>query len=95
MKIVIVADIHGIFDALQALPEDYDELWVLGDLVNYGSRPRSLPTWKSPRWTTARKSNFYCHPGRAGGTPNFIRSRPSASGGSSERTCTTAEGKTQ
>ncbi len=39
MKIVIVSDIHGNFDALSALPEPYDELWVLGDLVNYGPRP--------------------------------------------------------
>src|ERR1700691_4488155 len=34
MKIVIISDIHGNFDALSALPENYDELWVLGDLVN-------------------------------------------------------------
>lgn len=39
MKVVIVADIHANYDALQALPEDYDELWVLGDLVNYGPQP--------------------------------------------------------
>lgn len=39
MKVVIVADIHANHDALQALPEDYDELWVLGDLVNYGPQP--------------------------------------------------------
>ncbi|GAB3444991.1 metallophosphoesterase family protein [Insolitispirillum peregrinum] len=42
MKIVIVADIHGNHDALSALPEDYDELWVLGDLVNYGPQPREV-----------------------------------------------------
>ncbi len=39
MKIVIISDIHGNFDALSALPESYDELWVLGDLVNYGPEP--------------------------------------------------------
>lgn len=39
MKLVIVADIHGNYDAWRALPEDYDELWVLGDLVNYGPQP--------------------------------------------------------
>jgi putative phosphoesterase len=39
MKIVIVSDIHGNFDALSTLQEIYDELWVLGDLVNYGPRP--------------------------------------------------------
>jgi putative phosphoesterase len=39
MKIVIVSDIHANFDALAALEESYDELWVLGDLVNYGPEP--------------------------------------------------------
>ena len=39
MKIVIISDIHGNYDALQALPEAYDELWVLGDLLNYGPQP--------------------------------------------------------
>jgi predicted phosphodiesterase len=36
MKIVIISDIHGNYDALRVLPEEYDELWVLGDLLNYG-----------------------------------------------------------
>jgi len=39
MKIVIISDLHGNFDALSALREHYDELWVLGDLVNYGPQP--------------------------------------------------------
>lgn len=39
MKIGITSDIHANFDALSALPEVYDELWVLGDLVNYGPDP--------------------------------------------------------
>jgi len=42
MKIVIISDIHGNFDALSALPEIYDELWVLGDLVNYGPEPAAV-----------------------------------------------------
>jgi len=42
MKIVIVSDIHGNFDALSALRESYDELWVLGDLVNYGPEPAQV-----------------------------------------------------
>jgi len=42
MKIVIVSDIHGNLDALSALPEQYDELWVLGDLVNYGPEPKEV-----------------------------------------------------
>jgi putative phosphoesterase len=42
MKIVIISDIHGNYDALSHLPEDYDQLWVLGDLVNYGPQPREV-----------------------------------------------------
>jgi len=39
MKIVIISDIHGNHESLRALPEEYDELWVLGDLVGYGPQP--------------------------------------------------------
>ena len=42
MKLIVVSDIHGNYDASRALPEDYDELWVLGDLVNYGPQPREV-----------------------------------------------------
>jgi len=39
MKICIISDLHANFEALSVLPQDYDELWVLGDLVNYGPNP--------------------------------------------------------
>jgi len=40
MKILIVSDIHANLEALEAvLAEAHDELWVLGDLVNYGPNP--------------------------------------------------------
>ena len=40
MKLLIVSDIHANVEALQAvLAESHDELWVLGDLVNYGPDP--------------------------------------------------------
>src|ERR1017187_8104842 len=40
MKLLIVSDIHANLEALQAvLAESYDELWVLGDLGNYGPNP--------------------------------------------------------
>jgi len=39
MRICIISDLHANFEALSALPRDYDELWVLGDLVNYGPDP--------------------------------------------------------
>jgi putative phosphoesterase len=42
MKIVIVSDVHGNYEALHALPETYTELWVLGDLVNFGPEPAEV-----------------------------------------------------
>jgi protein phosphatase len=42
MKIAIISDIHGNFEALSAFQETYDELWVLGDLVNYGPDPGAV-----------------------------------------------------
>jgi protein phosphatase len=39
MKIIVISDIHGNLEALNALPESGDELWVLGDLVDYGPSP--------------------------------------------------------
>ena len=40
MKVLIVSDIHANLEALQTvLAESHDELWVLGDLVNYGPNP--------------------------------------------------------
>jgi protein phosphatase len=42
MKIVIISDVHGNYDALRALPETYTELWVLGDLVDFGPEPAEV-----------------------------------------------------
>jgi len=39
MRIAIISDIHANLEALESLPRDWDELWVLGDLVNYGPSP--------------------------------------------------------
>lgn len=46
MKIVIVSDLHANLAAIEALPEhDYDQLWCVGDLVDYGPRPREVIQW--------------------------------------------------
>jgi putative phosphoesterase len=45
MKIAIISDIHANLEALDAFPETYDELWVLGDLVNYGPNPIEAIDW--------------------------------------------------
>jgi putative phosphoesterase len=42
MRIFIISDLHANLEALSALPRDYDELWVLGDLVNYGPNPAEV-----------------------------------------------------
>ncbi len=39
MRICVISDLHANLEALSALPQNYDELWVLGDLVNYGPDP--------------------------------------------------------
>ena len=57
MKIVIISDIHGNFDALSALQEDYDQLWVLGDLVNYGPQPAEVIRFIRSRATHVVRGN--------------------------------------
>ena len=42
MKVVVISDLHANREALEALPETYAELWVLGDLVNFGPDPASV-----------------------------------------------------
>lgn len=42
MKILIISDLHGNAEALSVLPRNYDQLWVLGDLVNYGPNPTEV-----------------------------------------------------
>lgn len=42
MRIVIVSDIHANAESLSVLPREYDELWILGDLVNYGPNPAEV-----------------------------------------------------
>lgn len=42
MRIAILSDIHANLQALQSVPGSYDELWVLGDLVNYGPQPSEV-----------------------------------------------------
>lgn len=39
MRIAIVSDIHANLAALKALPQEYDQLWCVGDLVDYGPKP--------------------------------------------------------
>ncbi|MGB7729189.1 MAG: metallophosphoesterase family protein [Candidatus Acidiferrum sp.] len=56
-RIAIVSDIHGNYEALKALPNDYDELWVLGDLVNYGPQPAEVIEFTRKRATLVVRGN--------------------------------------
>lgn len=42
MRALIISDLHANLEAVSALPSDYDRLWVLGDLVNYGPDPAAV-----------------------------------------------------
>ena len=42
MRVLIVSDLHANLEAIRALPSDFDRLWVLGDLVNYGPNPAEV-----------------------------------------------------
>ena len=57
MRIAIISDIHANYDALSVLPQDYDELWVLGDLVNYGPQPAEVVDTISQRASLVVRGN--------------------------------------
>ena len=57
MKILILSDIHANIEALRAVQESYDELWVLGDLVNYGPDPVDVVEWVWRRATLVVRGN--------------------------------------
>jgi putative phosphoesterase len=57
MKIAIVSDIHGNLESLAALREPYDELWVLGDLVNYGPDPSAVIDFERLHATVVVRGN--------------------------------------
>lgn len=42
LRIVIASDLHANLEAVRSLPCDYDQLWILGDLVNYGPNPSEV-----------------------------------------------------
>jgi putative phosphoesterase len=45
MRILLLADIHGNWPALQAIDEPFDLCLVLGDLVDYGLEPSPCIQW--------------------------------------------------
>ncbi len=57
MKTLLVSDIHANFEALQRLPEDIDEVFFLGDVVDYGPDPRPCIQWLRERRAVVVRGN--------------------------------------
>ncbi len=57
MKILIMADIHSNWPALQAIDEDFDECLFVGDLVDYGTDPLPCIDWIRSNATLAVRGN--------------------------------------
>ena len=57
MRICIISDLHANIEALSALPGEYDELWVLGDLVNYGPDPAAVIDFVRSRASVVIRGN--------------------------------------
>ncbi len=68
MRIGIISDIHGNIEALSALPGQFDELWVLGDLVNYGPNPAEVVDYVKANATVVIRGN-HDHAVGLGGDP--------------------------
>ncbi len=57
MVVAILSDIHSNMEALSALPQGFDELWVLGDLVNYGPDPAPVIEYVQARASVVVRGN--------------------------------------
>lgn len=57
MRILLLADIHANWPALQAIHESFDACLVLGDLVDYGLDPTPCIDWVRTKATHAVRGN--------------------------------------
>lgn len=57
MRILLLADIHANWPALQAIQEPFDQCLVLGDLVDYGLEPTSCIEWVRKHATHSIRGN--------------------------------------
>lgn len=57
MKILLLADIHANWPALQAINETFDACLVLGDIVDYGTDPAPCVDWVRRHATFAIRGN--------------------------------------
>lgn len=55
MRLLIVSDIHANLPAIREIPDDFDRMVFLGDLVDYGTRPAECISWVRDRiWRGVR-----------------------------------------
>jgi putative phosphoesterase len=57
MRVLLIADIHGNWPALQAITEPHDVCLFLGDLVDYGLEPAPCIQWVRERARYAVRGN--------------------------------------
>jgi putative phosphoesterase len=57
VKILVVSDIHANYEAVRRLPEDVDEVFCLGDIVDYGPDPRRCIDWLRQRPAAVVRGN--------------------------------------
>lgn len=57
MRILVVSDVHGNFEALRRIPERFDRVLFLGDAVDYGPDPKSCLQWLRERGAVAVRGN--------------------------------------
>src|SRR5689334_2621300 len=57
MKILVLADIHANWPALEAIQERFDACLFVGDLVDYGSNPVPCVEWVQAHATAAVRGN--------------------------------------
>jgi putative phosphoesterase len=57
VKILVVSDLHANYEAVRRLPEDVDEVFCLGDIVDYGPDPRPCIDWLKDRGAVVVRGN--------------------------------------
>jgi putative phosphoesterase len=57
MRILVIADIHANWPALQVVKETYDVCFVVGDLVDYGLEPTPCIAWVKQHATHVIRGN--------------------------------------
>lgn len=58
MRVLVVSDIHGNLEALRRVADrTFDQVLCLGDLVDYGPRPKECIDWVRSHSTATMRGN--------------------------------------